>query len=159
MPPKTTLFQLPAKSRDAVCSGLGRVLANTVVLAAKTQRFHWHIEGELFASLHPLFGAQYEELTEATDEIAERIRALGHFPPASLKEFLELATIPEATKPHTALEMVQILNADHVLINESIEKARKIAADVQDEGTVDMLIGRLQVHDKAAWFLRSIAKA
>ena len=56
---------------------LEKVLADSYALMLKTQNYHWNVVAENFKSLHEMFGAQYEELFTALDEIAERIRSLG----------------------------------------------------------------------------------
>lgn len=77
---------------------LEKVLANSYALALKTQNYHWNVEGENFKSLHELFGAQYEELSEAIDEIAERIRALCEKVEASFENFQTLSEIKKGDK-------------------------------------------------------------
>ena len=41
--------------REKIAQGLGRVLADTYILAAKTQGFHWNVRGIHFHDLHKLF--------------------------------------------------------------------------------------------------------
>jgi starvation-inducible DNA-binding protein len=47
--------------------------------------------------LHAQFGDQYDALAEAIDEIAERIRALGHQAPGSFAQFKKLSAVEEQT--------------------------------------------------------------
>ena len=61
--------------REAITEGLSRVLADTYVLYLKTHAYHWNVTGPLFSSLHLLFEAEYNELHDAGDTIAERIRS------------------------------------------------------------------------------------
>ena len=62
-------------------------LATSYALALKTQNYHWNVVGANFKPLHELFGAQYEELSDAIDEVAERIRALGSKVDGSFENF------------------------------------------------------------------------
>jgi len=53
------------------------ILAGTYALYLKTQYYHWNVVGAEFYNLHKMFEEQYEELRDAVDDIAERIRTLG----------------------------------------------------------------------------------
>src|SRR3954468_5990595 len=86
---------ISAKERRAIADGLSRVLADTYTLYLKTHNFHWNVTGPMFQTLHVLFETQYNELWQATDEIAERIRALGFPAPGTYSEFAKLATVKE----------------------------------------------------------------
>ena len=77
---------------------LKHILADSYVMVLNVQNVHWNAQGEGFIAIHKHLDEQYEALTEAVDEIAERIRALGHHAPASLTELLELSRIQEEQK-------------------------------------------------------------
>jgi len=81
---------IPAKDREAIAAGLSRLLADSYTLYLKTHNYHWNVTGPLFNTLHMMFETQYTELATAVDEIAERIRALGHPAPGSYKAFAAL---------------------------------------------------------------------
>jgi starvation-inducible DNA-binding protein len=143
-------------NREAIAEGLSRVLADTYMLYLKTHAYHWNVTGPLFASLHTLFETQYNELHNAADTIAERIRAIGHFAPASYATFARLTSIPEendAIPP--ALTMVRTLTLGHEALGRSLRAAFKTAEAGGDQATMDLLIGRMDASDKAAWMLRS----
>ena len=143
-------------ARQEIAAGLSRVLADTYSLYLKTHYFHWNVTGPMFTSLHQMFEQQYTELATAVDELAERIRALGVFAPGSYSQFAELSSIPETCAVPSAAEMVRLL----VEANEAVAKtARSVfpaAENGGDESTADLLTGRLRVHEKTAWMLRSI---
>ncbi len=141
--------------RAAISGGLAKLLANTYVLYLKTQNFHWNIHGPEFYALHILSEKQYEEMAEAIDEIAERIRGMGFFVEGSMESFLKLSSIPEDHKVHPKLKFIEDLITAH---EEVIREARLIgdlAEKHSDHGTVDMIGRRLLFHEKAAWMLRS----
>lgn len=143
------------KHRKNIAEGLSRVLADSYMLYLKTHNYHWNVTGELFHPLHEQFEHQYTELAEAIDEIAERIRALGHKSPGSFMEFKELTSIKEDTeKPH-ALEMVRRLAIANEQVIRTAREALKPAYETDDEATIDLITRRLNVHSKAAWMLRS----
>ncbi len=134
---------------------LGYTLANTYILYLKTQNFHWNVISKQFHALHILFESQYQDLADAADLLAEHIRALGHPAPGSFKQFIKIADIEEATDVPSDTQMISQLLEDHQLISRNLRKSIKIVQDAGDEGSADLMIQRLQAHEKAAWMLRS----
>ncbi len=141
--------------REAIAGGLAEVLADSYLLYLRTHNYHWNVTGELFHSLHEQFEQQYTELAEAIDEIAERIRALGHKAPGTFKEFHELTSLEESTEEPEALEMVRRLAVGNEQVIRTANKALDPAREADDEATIDLLTQRLNVHSKTAWMLRS----
>jgi starvation-inducible DNA-binding protein len=147
---------LPAEQRAAIAEGLGRVLADSTVLYAKTHGFHWNVTGPMFNTLHLMFMDQYTELWTALDAIAERIRALGHPAPYGGAAIASLASIPETPGTPTALEMVRELVLGHEAVARTIRAVFTSADGAGDQPTADLLTQRLQIHEKTAWMLRSL---
>jgi starvation-inducible DNA-binding protein len=141
--------------RQSISDGLYRVLADTYVLYLKTQNFQWNVRGPEFYSLHILFEKQYEELAEAVDEIAERIRALGFYVDASFSGFKEASSVKEENKVLNIKEMLTSLIEGHEILIRNARRVAEIGDKEGDFATVDMLGKRLGAHEKMAWFLRS----
>ncbi|SCK34582.1 starvation-inducible DNA-binding protein [Variovorax sp. HW608] len=145
------------QDRAAIAEGLSRVLADTYTLYLTTHNFHWNVTGPHFNSLHAMFMAQYTELWGATDVIAERIRALGHYAPGSYAEFGRIATVPDVPQtPPKAMEMVRILVKGHETVSRIAREFIPVAEDAGDDPSADMLTARCTVHDQTAWMLRSL---
>ncbi|RYY57180.1 MAG: DNA starvation/stationary phase protection protein, partial [Chitinophagaceae bacterium] len=87
------------KNRQAVALELNKLLADEHVLYNKTRNYHWSVEGPSFMEFHKLYEGQYTELAETIDQIAERIRTIGHFAEGRLKEILQLASLDEPEAP------------------------------------------------------------
>lgn len=139
-----------------IAQGLEILLANTYALYIKTHGFHWNVTGPLFHTLHALFETQYLELAEAVDEIAERLRALGHIAPASLSAFTRLSQVNDAQEPLTARERIAELANDHATV---VRHARHVLQELQtgnDEVTADLLVERMRTHEKTHWMLCSL---
>jgi len=151
----TSSVTLGEATRQKIAQYLAHLLADTYVLYVKTQNFHWNVTDPRFFSLHKLFEEQYEALAEAIDVIAERIRALQHKTPASLKQFLELSCLDEAGPDLTANAMLEQLIQDHESIANHLRPWIPESQHLKDEGTGDLLIERLRFHEKTAWMLRS----
>ncbi len=144
-----------AEAVKKLTKSLKEVLASTYVLYLKTQNFHWNVEGRHFFFLHKMFEEQYEELAEAVDTLAERIRQFSVKSPGSMKEFLSLSELKESANPPEAKKMIEELYADHQAIANILHQKIKEAQEFSDEGTADVYIDRLRVHDKTAWMLKS----
>ena len=147
---------IDAEGRKALADGLSHLLADTYTLYVKTHNFHWNVTGRMFQALHKMFEEQYRELADAVDEVAERIRALGHPAPGTFSRFAELTSIEEEDGVPAAEEMVRQLVRGHEAV---VRTARTVFASAEsndDQVTVDLLTERMQVHEKTAWMLRSL---
>ncbi|MFO1253178.1 MAG: Dps family protein [Inhella sp.] len=148
---------ISGKERAAIAAGLSRLLADTYTLYLTTHNFHWNVTGPQFNSLHAMFMAQYTELWNAVDPIAERIRALGHVAPGSYAQFAALSSLPDApAEPPKADEMVRLLMQGHEAVARTARAAFPTANAANDQPSCDLLTQRLDVHEKTAWMLRSL---
>lgn len=147
---------LEDNARKAIAEELKRVLADSYALYVKTQNYHWNVTGPLFKSVHDMTEAQYMALATANDDIAERIRALGVKAPGGYKAFSELSGIADGDENLPADKMIGDLVKGHEHVVKSARKAIEIADTAGDEATVDLLVTRLEDHEKQAWMLRSL---
>ncbi|AIK96141.1 Dps family protein [Candidatus Odyssella acanthamoebae] len=143
------------KGRKVVVDAALRVLADTFILSLKTRNYHWNITGIHFKYLHEFFQEIYESLDAAGDEIAERIRALGFYCPASYTEFMAISAIKEEKGSLESMDMVRRLVLDIELLIRRTNEVKTVALSVDDDATADLMIGRLQELGKFAWMLRS----
>lgn len=140
-----------------VAHSLSKILADEYVLYTKTRKAHWNVEGPDFYNKHKFFEEQYIQLEDIVDEVAERIRKLGHFAPASLKQFLELTHLTEDDRgKNDALSYIKVLLADHesilIHLRENIDN---YASALKDAGTSDYITGLMETHETMAWMLRA----
>lgn len=142
--------------RAAIAEGLSRVLADTYTLYLKTHNYHWNVTGPMFQTLHVMFMEQYTELSIAIDDLAERIRALGHLAPGSYAAFTRLSSIVDAEENPRAREMISQLVLGHEAVLRTARKASELASSANDQPTCDLLTQRLLVSEKTAWMLRSL---
>lgn len=143
--------------RKKIADGLSRLLADSYILYLKTHNFHWNVEGPMFNTLHDMFMVQYTELWNALDLIAERIRALGFYAPASYKKYSQLSSISESESDTVpAMQMVHQLLDGHEAVAKTARGVFEVAEAANDQSTLDLLTQRLQIHEKTAWMLRSL---
>ena len=148
---------IPEAQRVAIADELAKVLADTYTLYLKTHNYHWNVTGPMFNTLHLMFETQYTELWTAVDLVAERMRSLGEFAPGSYAQFAELTSIAEADGVPSADDMVRDLVKGHEAVARTARAAFAVADEANDQPTADLLTQRLEVHEKTAWMLRSMA--
>ena len=134
---------------------LTKTLADEVTLYTKVRKFHWNVSGESFMELHKLFQAQYTELEEAIDEIAERTNKLGGKTIGTMVEFLQITTIKESQNVYpNQKEMLKELLSDHETIIKKLRKNIDESEENKDAGTADFFTSLMQQHETMAWILR-----
>jgi starvation-inducible DNA-binding protein len=146
---------LDAQTTQKLATSLRLLLADEIVLQAKTRAFHWNVKGMSFSSLHPFFGDQYDALDTQIDDIAERIRQLGSEAPNNLAGLLQITRLKENDSEKNAAEMVRELADDHATLIRQLRLDIPEAGSAGDDGTADFLTGLLESHEKMAWMLNS----
>jgi starvation-inducible DNA-binding protein len=131
-------------------------LADEYVLLTKTRNYHWNVEDPRFNDLHKFFEEQYEIISAAVDEIAERVRAVGGKTRATLKEFVNSSQIREDVGSYPDADtMLGNLLSDHEAITKTLRKNVKECQELNDEATANFLTEKMEEHEKMAWMLRS----
>ncbi|KCZ85516.1 DNA protection protein [Hyphomonas adhaerens MHS-3] len=146
---------LTEEERQTSVDALKKLLGETYALYAKTHGYHWNVTGPRFQALHTMFETQYNDLWASLDEIAERIRALGHFAPGSPGEMMDLATIKPDNGIPDANDMVANLVKGHEAISRVAKAGIDIAEKAGDAVTVDLMTQRATIAEKTAWMLRA----
>lgn len=133
--------------------------ANTFLMYFKAHAFHWNVEGRNFPTYHDFFGDLYAELHAAVDPIAEQIRALNEYAPSNLSDLYSNATVKESSVVgNDILEMLMSLRDDNSEVINTLNIAFKLANDVNEQGLVDFIAGRIDIHKKHAWMLNASMK-
>ena len=147
---------LDEAERKQVAAELSRLLADSYTLYLKSHNYHWNVTGPMLQTLHLMFEQHYNELALAVDEVAERIRALGHIAPATYREFSALTGIDEDEAVPDASLMIRNLVEGHESVVATARETIIAAEQASDVATVDLATRRVDVHEKTAWMLRSL---
>jgi starvation-inducible DNA-binding protein len=154
-----TTTQTNTRTDETVTKSLTTLLADSYALLGQLHVAHWNVEGPAFFQLHTAFQSQYEELFEAIDDIAERLRALDVLAPGGLKTLAALSSISElAIEKMPAKDFVAHLIECHETVVQSAMTARQSSEEAGDLETQDLVISRIQTHQKTLWMLRSFLK-
>jgi len=147
---------ISSEHRKQIAEGLSKLLADSYTLYLMTHNFHWNVTGPQFNGMHNMFMEQYTEQWNALDDIAERIRALGHPAPGTYKEFAKLASFAEIEGVPSANEMVRHLVKAQEATARTARSLYELVDTANDQPTADILTQRLNIHEKTAWMLRSM---
>lgn len=147
-------------NREAVVAMLSKLLADEYVLYTKLRNAHWNVEGIDFHAMHLFFEGEYNKIAEIVDEVAERIRMLGFYSPATLSEFIKLSQLKDGSpKKNDSATFIAFLLEDHNTIIKFIRKSiDENAEEHKDEGTADFITGIMESHEQMAWMLRASLK-
>jgi starvation-inducible DNA-binding protein len=149
-------IEVTKQEKKECVEALSKVLSDTFILYLKTHGYHWNVEGPQFLGLHQLFEVQYRDLWNSIDEIAERIRALGHRAPGTTERFRQLAEIKENSQVPTAKDMLHELASDNEAAARTLRAALATAHAAGDEATAGLLADRLTYHEKQVWMMKSM---
>lgn len=137
-------------------NGLKIFLADTYQLMALSHLAHWNVQGSDFFALHNIFEEHYTDLFNAADDIAERMRALYLKSPGGLAQLAEISGVSEFDSTETnPKELVKALIEGHEVLLSNAKSLRDKAGEVGDAQTEDMVIARIQQHQKVVWMLRA----
>ncbi|MCX7801267.1 MAG: DNA starvation/stationary phase protection protein [Fimbriimonadales bacterium] len=148
-----------SSKQDQVVQALTKVLAGTYAIMLKAQHHHWNVEGPRFKELHDQFQVLYEAHFLEVDALAERIRALGGFPPGTLKEFAELSSVRESPGLRGEDAMIQDLVEGYQALVEDLRALWKATDEAGDPVTQGMAESSILAHEKTIWMLRSMLKS
>lgn len=151
----TANLGVPFDQLKAVSDALQVLLADEFVLYTKTRNYHWNVEGPNFMEMHKFYESQYKQLEEMIDEIAERIRTIGHYSEGRLKDFVRLTRLDEPGYSNDQEEQISNLLSDHETIIQYLRRVAELADKNRDLGSSDFSIGMMKQHEKMAWMLRS----
>lgn len=154
---KTPNIGISAENRQAIADQLSKILADEFILYSKTLNFHWNVEGPDFHSVHVYLETLYEEQQEVVDTVAEKIRMIGHYVPATLGKYLELTHLTEKTKGKNDSQSIfaELLEDHESIIVFIREQIKPIADKWEADGISDYITGLMEQHEKTAWMLRS----
>lgn len=145
-----TATAIPAQNNEVIVTFLNLLLAEEYVLYTKTRTAHWNVNGLNNFELHVFLENQYNRLDDIIDEIALRIRSLGHFALGSLKDFLGISQMSNDNDDiRNSGETFEILLHSHESIIRMIHhEMDPISLQLKDTDTAEFLSEILDEHQK-----------
>jgi starvation-inducible DNA-binding protein len=134
---------------------LQRVLVDLIELHLQAKQAHWNLVGTNFRDLHLQLDEIVDRAREASDTIAERIRALNAVPDGRSDTVTRSTTLP-AFPPgeRSTTDTVEIITTR---IYATVETVRTVhdAVDTADPSSADLLHDIIDGLERAAWMLKS----
>ena len=157
---KTPNIGITDQNRKAIANQLSKILADEFVLYSKILKFHWNIEGPDFHTVHIYLETLYHEQQTIVDNVAEKIRMLGHYVPATLQDYLDLTHLTEETKGGNDSQSIfaELLEDDESIIVSLREEVEPKSDKWKAEGIGDYITGLMEQDQKTARMLRSHLK-
>jgi len=133
-------LRLDQGKAEQIVDALNTDLASTYMLYHQLKKHHWNVEGAEFRDLHLFLGDAAMNAEEATDELAERLQALGGTPVSNPANQAEMATVEfegdDVYDIRTSLEHDLSMYGD---IIESLREHVELATDLGDHATAEIL--------------------
>ena len=134
-------------------------LANLAVNYIKLHNLHWNVVGKSFKQAHEYLEEIYDATTESLDAVAEYQKMTGDFPKASLKNYLEIATIKELeSKEYKIEDALNTVLEDQKILRDLATKIRNEADEKNDFGLVALMEDEVAAQTKRIWFIESMLK-
>lgn len=138
---------------------LNKLLANLVVEYHKLQNFHWYVKGKDFFQAHAKLEELYGYINEAIDEVAENILMLEGKPLASIKDFLEVSSIKEASRENIKSKYIyrEVLD-DFSYLLESVVSIKKDADENEIYIISALMDDYIKEFSKSIWMIKQVVR-
>jgi starvation-inducible DNA-binding protein len=147
---------IPQNHLQEVSNELNKLLSDEVILYFKTRNYHWNIEGSNFHEMHLFYENQFNQLDEIMDQVAERIRIIGHYTEARLVDYLKLTNLLESPYTNAQNDQLKNLLASHETIINNLRRLIPLFADkYKDFGSSDFVTQLIGKHENMAWMVRA----
>ena len=138
-------------NRSELSSSIAVVLGSAVTMYFKTHGHHWNVKGRDFAEFHDFFQQIYEDIYGSIDPTAELMLKMGHDAPYRLQDFIDLNQTQDMDVTDDPFSMLADLYAANDVLIAVIEKALDLAANYNEQGVINFLADRDDMHKKWRW--------
>lgn len=139
---------------------MNQYIANLSVLNVKLHNLHWNVVGEQFMPIHQFTEGLYDVYFKLFDDVAEMLKIRGEYPAASLKTYLEIATVSELAEnvDFSPKEVLTVVKSDMELMKALALKIRTLADENGDFEAVAEMEDHIGQYNKNLWFLTAMTK-
>jgi starvation-inducible DNA-binding protein len=144
-------FQASAELSD----NLQRVLVDLIELHLQGKQAHWNVVGTNFRDLHLQLDELVDFAREASDTVAERMRALSTVPDGRSDTVTAGTTLPQFPPFEQSTDEVVDLITARIYATVDTMRAVHDAVDAEDPSTADILHQLIDGLEKLAWLIGS----
>ncbi len=149
---------LDIQKSEKLAVKLNELLADYSIFYQNIRGYHWNIKGDKFFELHGKFQELYENLFIKIDEVAERIRTLGHTPNHKFSVYQQEAKIKESSEVSDGIKDVQDTLESFKIIITLQREILDLSADAEDEGTNALMSDYIREQEKLVWMYSAYLK-
>jgi starvation-inducible DNA-binding protein len=144
-------FQASSQLRD----NLQRVLVDLIELHLQGKQAHWNVVGTNFRDLHLQLDELVDLAREASDTVAERMRALDVIPDGRSDTVAAGTSLPQfPAYEHGTAEVVDLITARTYAAVGTLRGVHD-EVDEEDPSTADILHQLIDGLEKLAWLIKS----
>ncbi len=137
-----------------IAAALNGLLADSFALYFKTKNFHWHMSGPHFRDYHLLLDEHSQQIFDATDDIAERVRKVGGRTLRSLNEAARITRVmPNEADFVEPADMLAELMEDNLAFTAALRAAHAVCEEHNDTGSTSMIETWIDQSERRTWFL------
>ena len=143
--------------RELVRAKLQEQLVDLLDLTLLSKQAHWNLIGREFAPLHEFLDVLVDELREYSDDMAERVTALGFAADgrsATVAQHSTVSTLPEG---FLSTDDVSRAFTERLLEFTSVARERLKVVGEHDPVSEDLLIEMLRGLEKRLWMIQAQA--
>ena len=135
---------------------LQHVFADNFVAYYRAHVAHVNIQGRNFVSDHKLLGKIYEDLQGQTDTIAELLRTVQEFMPASLEQVIGSSQISTDDVAGSAEDLLMLVRDDLAELKLCYQELMEVAEDDGHKEIANYAQDRILKLAKYIWMLDSV---
>jgi starvation-inducible DNA-binding protein len=138
-----------------LAANLQRVLVDLIELHLQGKQAHWNVVGKNFRDLHLQLDEVVDAAREASDTIAERMRALDVVPDGRSDTVAATTSLPQF--PADEQDTAEVVDLITTRIYAAVDTIRAVhdAIDAEDPSTSDLLHQIIDTLEKLAWMVKS----
>jgi starvation-inducible DNA-binding protein len=143
------------KASPLLATSLQRVLVDLIELHLQGKQAHWNVVGPNFRDLHLQLDELVDAAREASDRIAERLRALDAVPDGRSDSVAATTSVP--TFPAGEQNTSDVVDLITTGIYAAVDTMRSVhdPVDAEDPTTSDLLHEIIDSLEKLAWMIKS----
>jgi starvation-inducible DNA-binding protein len=143
------------KASPGLAADLQRVLVDLIELHLQGKQAHWNVVGANFRDLHLQLDELVDAAREASDNIAERLRALDAVPDGRSDTVAATTSLPQfPAGEHSTGDVVDLITTRVYAAVDTIRSVHD-AVDAADPTTSDLLHEVIDSLEKLAWMIKS----
>ncbi|USR80258.1 Dps family protein [Arcanobacterium pinnipediorum] len=140
---------------SVLSESLQKVLTDVTALSLVAKQLHWNVVGVGFRGLHLYLDEVVAIARTASDDVAERMRAVGLIPDGRPQSVGELNSLPAVKE--TIVSTAEAVEAAVAALNATVGTMRQVheKIDAEDPASGDILLDYIRQLEQQAWFIGS----